>query len=118
MGGMGVVLILEPQTELRELFTRVASRLGHRAVTTIGPEAPEPPVDVILLEPDGAPGLAAARALHAHFPEIPVVCASTLPPTTELRRELSPVAYLTKPFPLRALEHALANAFARSSNGA
>jgi len=112
-----VVLILEPQTELRELFTKVAARLGHQAVTAVALEGPEPPADVILLEPDGARGLAAARELHARFPEIPVVCASTLPPTTELRRELSPVAYLTKPFPLRTLEHALADAFASRSNG-
>jgi CheY-like chemotaxis protein len=115
---MGVVLILEPQRELLELFTRVATRLGHEAVTAVSSEQREPPVDVILVEPDGAPGLAAARALHARFPEIPVVCASTLPPTTELRRELAPVAYLTKPFPMRTLEHALADAFALGSNGA
>jgi CheY-like chemotaxis protein len=114
---VGLILILEPQPELRELFSRVASRLGHGIVTEVGSNAPEPPVDVILLEPAGARGLAAARALHERFPEIPVVCASTLPPTSELRRKLSPVAYLTKPFSLRDLEDALADAFARSQNG-
>jgi len=61
-------------------------------------------------EPDGTRGLAIARALHERFPEIPLVCASILPATSELRRELSPHAYLTKPFPLAALERALADA--------
>jgi CheY-like chemotaxis protein len=113
---VGRILILEPQPELRELFGRVASRLGHEAVIEVDANAPEPPADVILLEPDGARGLAAARVLRSRFPEIPLVCASTLPPTSELRRELSPVAYLTKPFSLRELEDALGDAFARSLN--
>jgi CheY-like chemotaxis protein len=109
---MGRILILEPQPEVRELWTHVAERLGHESVTETPRNPAVAPVDAIVLEPDGARGLAIARALHERFPEIPVVCASILPPNSELRRELSPHAYLTKPFPLMVLERALADALA------
>jgi CheY-like chemotaxis protein len=107
---MGRILILEPQPEVRELWAHVAERLGHETVTEVPPNPEAAPVDLIVLEPDGTRGLAIARALHERFPEIPLVCASTVPPTRELRHELSPHAYLTKPFPLVALERALADA--------
>jgi CheY-like chemotaxis protein len=107
---MGRILILEPQAEVRELWSRVAARLGHESVAEVPPNPEAAPVDVIVLEPDGTRELATARALHQRFPEIPVVCASIVPPTPELRRELSPRVFLTKPFPLAALERALADA--------
>jgi CheY-like chemotaxis protein len=108
---MGRILILEPQPDVRDLWAHVAERLGHESVTEVPPNPDAAPVDVIVLEPDGPRGLAIARALRERFPEIRLVCASTVPPTRELRRELSPHAYLTKPFPLAALERALADAF-------
>jgi CheY-like chemotaxis protein len=109
---MGRILILEPQPEVRELWSRVAERLGHETVAEVPPSPGAAPVDLIVLEPDGRRELAIARALHQQFPEIPLVCASTVPPTPELRRELSPRVYLTKPFPLAALERALADVLA------
>jgi hypothetical protein len=75
---------------VRELWSHVVERLGHESVTEVAPNPGAAPVDAIVLEPDGKHGLATARALHVRFPEIPLVCASTLPPTSELRRELSP----------------------------
>src|SRR4051812_883748 len=107
---MGQILILEPQPEVRELWSHVAKRLGHESVEEVPSHLKAAPVDLIVLEPEGTRELAIARALHQRFPEIPLVCASIAPPTPELRRELSPNAYLMKPFPLEALEHALANA--------
>jgi CheY-like chemotaxis protein len=104
---VGSILILEPQPEVRELWSRVAERLGHESVTEVPPNPASAPVDVIVLEPEGARSLAIAKALQEQFPEIALVCASNLPPTPELRRELSADVYLTKPFPLAALERAL-----------
>ena len=112
---MGSILILEPQPEVRELWSRVAERLGHESVTEVPSNPESAPVDVIVVEPDGQRSLAIARALHQQFPEIPLVCASNVPLTPELRRELSPNVYLTKPFPLAALERALADVLGSAS---
>jgi hypothetical protein len=107
---VGLILILEPHPEVSALFGQVALRLGHASVTKVSPDASVAPVEAIVVEPSGQRGRALARVLHERFPDIPVICASTLPPTKELREELEPRVYLTKPFPLGDLEQALAAA--------
>ena len=89
---------------------RVAKRLGHESVTEEAAAEGNGAFDAIVLEPASPPDLTLARALHERSPEIPLVCTSTSPPTPELRRELSPRAYLTKPFSLDELEQALIEA--------
>ena len=89
---------------------RVAKRLGHESVTETTEAEGNGALDAIVLEPASPPDLMLARALHERSPEIPLVCTSISPPTSELRRELSPRAYLTKPFSLGALEQALIDA--------
>jgi CheY-like chemotaxis protein len=107
---VGLILILEPHPEVSQLFGQVALRLGHTSVTEVSPDASVAPVDAIVVEPTGKRGRALARLLHERFPDIPVICASTLPPTPEIRADLEPRAYLTKPFMLADLEQALAAA--------
>ena len=107
---MGRILILEPHPEVRELWSLVAERMGHESVEDVPSSTAFAPVDAIVLEPDGTRELAIATTLRRQFPEIPLVCASIVPSTPELRRELAPRAYLTKPFPLAVLERALTDA--------
>ena len=107
---MGRILILEPQPEVRELFVRVAARLGHAALTEIDDETESPP-DAIVLAPEDPVGLSVVRSLHGSFPDVPIVCTSILPRGPETR-DLAPVAYLTKPFALADLERVLTDALA------
>jgi CheY-like chemotaxis protein len=100
------ILILEPEAELRDLFSRVARRLGHESVTDAAGDA----VDAVLVEPENARSLAAARDLHDRFPNVPVICASIASASSDVRRELHPRRYLLKPFPVAELERALNDA--------
>jgi hypothetical protein len=59
------VLILEPNTDLRELISRVVSRLGHEPIAPATlPVSELAPLDALLLEPTWVPALELARGLR------------------------------------------------------
>ncbi|MFL6039515.1 MAG: hypothetical protein ACJ74B_12875, partial [Gaiellaceae bacterium] len=70
-------------------------------------DAPE----LMILEPASADGLAAAAKLRRRLEDLPIICASIEPPSVA-SKQLQPVAYLIKPFPLAELERAIAGALA------
>ena len=105
---MALILFLDPQREVRELFSHVATRLGHEAVETVGEQKP----DVVVLEPSSGQEVQRARSLLERFPALAIVCASIHTPSRETREQLDPVVHLIKPFPLVELERALEAALA------
>ena len=100
---MSRILLVEPHPDIRSLLEIVIVRLGHQPVAYEGTEAGIPDVDAAVVDLDG-PGLVVAQRLRARH--VPAVFTSIFPPEPELLG-LDPVAYLVKPFPLYALEHAL-----------
>jgi DNA-binding NtrC family response regulator len=108
------VLIGEPFPEVRQLLERAVDLLGHEPVAhQPGAAAMPRDVDVLVLEPALEGGLELARALRAGNPDLPVICTCSEAPATEFS-ELSPIAYLVKPFALADLERALLDAVRRS----
>lgn len=110
---MARVLICEPHDDIRALLELVVRRLGHEPVAGSGPALAHAgvDVDVAVIEPGEADGLQLARALRAQG--VPVIFTSIYPPSDDLL-ELSPAAYLVKPFPLSTLEGALEQALVLS----
>jgi CheY-like chemotaxis protein len=102
------ILIVEPHADIRSLLELVVRRLGHEPVAhTSGVETPD--VDAAVIEPGEGYGLALARSLKEVG--VPLLFTSIFPADREML-ELQPAAYLVKPFPLYALEAALAIALA------
>jgi len=105
------ILICEPHDDIGALLELVVRRLGHEAVPHDG--APEDvdlaAVDAAVIEPGEDTGLRLARALRAA--DVPVLFTSIYPAETDVLA-LEPSVYLVKPFPLYALERALADALA------
>ena len=102
---MARILIVEPHRDIRFLLEVVVTRLGHVPVADPGEADETPDVDAAVIDPDEAASFALAARLHSEA--VPVVFTSIFPPRPETL-ELEPVAYLLKPFPLYALEDALA----------
>jgi hypothetical protein len=115
MAAVGCVLVLEPDPEVRELIRLVATRLGIEAVTEV--PTPAVSVDAVVLEPESFRSLLTAQVLRERFPALPIICASIAPPGPKLE-ELSPVAYLQKPFLLHELQQALTRALSAPSSDA
>jgi len=107
------VLICEPHDDISALLELVVRRLGHEAVTHDGAleGADLAAFDAAVIEPGEDTGLRLARALRAS--KVPVLFTSIYPAETEVLA-LEPSVYLVKPFPLYALERALADALAGS----
>ncbi|MFL5917526.1 MAG: hypothetical protein ACJ74L_07520 [Gaiellaceae bacterium] len=107
---MARILIHEPHPDVRVLLEAVVTRAGHEPVgqgeLTNG-DAPH----LMILEPASAEGLAAAARLRGRLEGLPIICASIEPPSIA-SKQLQPVAYLVKPFPLAELERAIAGALA------
>jgi len=104
---MARILIVEPHPEVRDLFVRIVSRLGHEPVVHDG-ETEEPhDLDVVLLEPVHWDGVEIARSAQRRS-GARVVCVSISPPSEETLALGS--AYLLKPFSLADLERALLSA--------
>ena len=104
---MSQILVLEPDPEIRTLYERAITRLGHRPAFANGDASAVVDVDVVLVEPGSQPDLDIAHALRAERPMLPIVCASIYPANGF---GLDPVAFLEKPFRLSALEHAIGRA--------
>jgi DNA-binding response OmpR family regulator len=102
------ILIIEPHADIRSLLELVVRRLGHEPVVHTGGAQP-PAVDAAVIEPGEGHGLALARSLKEIG--VPFLFTSIFPADREML-ELQPSAYLVKPFPLYALEAALAVALA------
>lgn len=110
---MARILISEPHPDVRVLFEAIVRRTGHEPVGHGELTVDEAPA-VMILEPASAEGLAAAAGLRRRLEDLPIICASILPPTPATRA-LAPIAYLMKPFRLGELETALSAALAASS---
>jgi CheY-like chemotaxis protein len=106
------VLISEPHDDICALLELVVRRLGHEPVTYAGGDLDHIGVDAAVIEPGVEDGLRVARLLREQ--NVPVLFTSIYPADAEML-ELSPAAYLVKPFPLFALERALAGALATVS---
>jgi len=102
------ILIVEPHADIRSLLELVIRRLGHEPVVHTGGLEP-PDVDAAVIEPGEGHGLPIARLLKEAG--VPLLFTSIFPADREVL-ELQPSAYLVKPFPLYALEAALAVALA------
>jgi DNA-binding response OmpR family regulator len=105
------VLICEPHDDIGALLELVVRRLGHQPVV-FGENAADEDLsafDAAVIEPGEERGLRLARALRAS--NVPVLFTSIYPAETDMLA-LDPAAYLVKPFPLYALERALAAALA------
>jgi DNA-binding response OmpR family regulator len=107
---MARILISEPHPDLRVLLEAIVRRAGHEPVghgELTSDDAPE----LMILEPASADGLAAANRLRSRLEDLPIICASILPPSPETRA-LAPAAHLLKPFRLVELEAAISSALA------
>lgn len=89
------------------LLELVVSRLGHQPVAPEEAAADDLAVDAAIVEPGMPGGLDLARSLAAEG--TPLLFASIYP-ADAAALALEPTAYLVKPFPLYALERALADA--------
>jgi hypothetical protein len=77
---MGRVLILEPDAEVRELISRVVSRLGHEPLAPARVPTHVPgAVEAVFLEPAWAPALELAGKLRGRTPKLPMVFESIEP---------------------------------------
>jgi CheY-like chemotaxis protein len=106
---MARVLICEPHADINALLELVVRRLGHEPVSYRGEEVDYVAIDAAVVEPGVEPGLRLAQRLRAQ--NVPVLFTSIYAPEKEFLA-LEPAAYLVKPFPLYALERALAGALA------
>ena len=100
---MSRILIVEPHRDIRELLSIVIVRLGHEPVVHEGGDDGIADADAAVVDTDGA-GLLVAQRLRAR--RVPSVFTSIFPAERDAL-DLEPVAYLLKPFPLYALEHAV-----------
>jgi AmiR/NasT family two-component response regulator len=104
---MARIYILEPEADVRELFVRVADRLGLEA-REYEPDTP-PQLehdDVLVVEPADPSSLQTALEASQRLPSLRIVCVSvysSIPETVALK----PHAYIVKPFRLEELERAL-----------
>jgi CheY-like chemotaxis protein len=103
------ILIVEPHADIRSLLELVVRRLGHDAIAYDGGDPASLRPDAAVIEPGEGGGLHLARRLRRLG--IPVLFTSIFPADHQAL-ELEPSAYLVKPFPLYALERALADALA------
>ena len=101
---MSVVLVLDPDPDVRGLFGRLVRRLGHKPIFE-PPSNDETGVDVVLLEPAWAAARARLEAVREQQPNVYVVCASIYP--REEATSLGADAFIPKPISNGAIERAL-----------
>jgi len=107
---MARILISEPHPDVRTLLEAVVRRAGHQPVGHGELTTDDAPA-LMILEPASADGLAAAVRLRSRLEDLPIICASMLPPSAETRA-LGPAAHLLKPFGLVELDAAISAALA------
>jgi len=100
------VLILEPDAELRRLFTLQLSSIGHEVADDAGADP-----DLLLVEPASNAMFRRALGMRHARPDLPIVCVS-ISEDTRIARDLAPSSFLVKPFPVDRLRAALAEALA------
>jgi hypothetical protein len=103
------ILIFEPHGDIRALVEIVVARLGHEPVICDAPDQELPDVQAAVIEPGEGDGLVLARRLRRLG--VPVIFTSIFPASAHTL-DLTPTAYLVKPFALYTLEQALASAVA------
>jgi DNA-binding response OmpR family regulator len=103
---MARILICEAHDDISALLELVVRRLGHEPVAyAVGDAVAQ--VDAAVIEPGDPDGLRLARELRER--DVPVLFTSIYPADEDVL-DLQPATYLVKPFPLYALERALARA--------
>ncbi len=107
---MRTILILEPDPDLRELLRLSLETIGYAPLLADSLEGDLPDAELLLVEPQWQPALAAARRLRESRPDLPIVCASVRP-VTAAAESLGPAQVLLKPFLLGELYRALVIAF-------
>jgi CheY-like chemotaxis protein len=105
------VLICEPHDDIAALLELVVRRLGHEPTFCADESVGYIGVDAAVIEPGEELGMNLARSLRMHG--VPVLFTSIYPADSDALA-LAPAAYLVKPFPLYALERALAGALAEA----
>lgn len=105
---MARILIHEPHPDVRVLLEAVVRRAGHEPVGH-GELTIDDTLELMILEPASADGLAAAAKLRRRLEGLAIICASIEPPNA-VTKALEPVAYLMKPFRLGELEAAISGA--------
>jgi len=105
------VLICEPHDDISALLELVVRRLGHEPLAHTSAWRLDE-IDAAVIEPGESTGLLLARRLRGR--DVPVLFTSIYPADT-LALDLTPAAYLVKPFPLYMLERALGEALATAS---
>ena len=106
---MARILIFEPHGDIRTLLEIVVTRLGHEPVLCDAPGEDVAHADAAVIEPGEGDGLSLARRLRKRG--VPVIFTSIFPAGPEAL-DLTPSAYLVKPFALYVLEKALMDAVA------
>jgi DNA-binding response OmpR family regulator len=101
------ILVFEPQRDIRALIEIVVARLGYESAVSEVPGDGSDDLDAAVIDVDGVDGLALGWRLRAVG--VPVVLTSIYPASTEMSN-LSPAAYLIKPFSLHSLAEALSDA--------
>src|ERR1700756_5176377 len=98
---MARVLISEPHPDCRALLELVVRRAGHEPLGH-GELVDGEPLELMILEPASAGGVALAAAARSRHEGLPIICTSIRPPG-ETTETLRPAAYLVKPFRLAEL---------------
>ena len=105
---MATILIEDPDPATRSLLEVLVLRLGHRPIGQRELSEGENP-DLMLLEPASRAALRQAKRMRRRFRELPILCVSIDPPSSETR-ELGVVDHVMKPFRRLQLERALESA--------
>ena len=123
---MGVVLIVDDDAQLRHVFERAVTALGHRARTADSVDAAlavidHERIDLVLTDWQMAPedGLALLRALRARMPSLPVVLMSGALDASvrETALRIGAAAAVDKPQCFQWLRTSLAETMASSASG-
>jgi two-component SAPR family response regulator len=94
------------------LLETIVRRAGHEPFTSGSLNGHRP--DLVIVEPASPDHLAEAVRLKEQLGDIPIICASILPPSAE-SKALEPAVYLIKPFRLSELERAILFALATAA---
>jgi CheY-like chemotaxis protein len=112
---MATILIVDPDPATRSLLEVLVLRLGHRPIGQQELSEDESP-ELLLLEPASRAGMRLASRLRRRLPQLPILCVSIDPPSSETR-ELGVAGHVMKPFRRSQLERALESALIPAADG-